>query len=41
MKRCVESGLWVPDANAKEHGLVEDAKPANTNAGTDDSLDLD
>lgn len=26
MKRCVESGLWVPEANKKESGNGEEAE---------------
>lgn len=40
MKRCVDSGLWVADANAGEHGLVEEKVPKNPEVAKDD-LDLD
>jgi cell division cycle protein 37 len=40
MKRCVESGLWVADANANEDGLVEEKVPKQPAAPHDD-LDLD
>lgn len=41
MKRCVESGLWVADANAGEHGLVEEKVPKVPEAPKTDDLDLD
>lgn len=42
MKRCVESGLWVADANANEHGLVEEMVPKEASAAAaKDDLDLD
>lgn len=45
MKRCVDSGLWVADANANEHGLVEtsagDPKASTATAPATDDLDLD
>nr|UOF73985.1 hsp90 co-chaperone [Prodiamesa olivacea] len=42
MKRCVDSGLWVADANAKEHGLVEETAPIYEEVGDKkDDLDLD
>lgn len=44
MKRCVDSGLWVADANANEHGLVEENVPIYAEAGAapaKDDLDLD
>jgi cell division cycle protein 37 len=43
MKRCVDSGLWVADANAKEDGLVEVKEPIYEEAGVSkkDDLDLD
>lgn len=41
MKRCVESGLWVADANANEHGLVEEKVPKQDPAPPADDLDLD
>lgn len=43
MKRCVDSGLWVADANANEHGLVEENAPVNDDVITapKDDLDLD
>lgn len=37
MKRCVDSGLWVPEANAKDDGLVEPEE--KTEPG--ENLDLD
>ena len=40
MKRCVDSGLWVADANAGEHGLIEEKVPKDSTATLDD-LDLD
>lgn len=41
MKRCVDSGLWVADASANEHGLVEQ-EPVYAEVGsTKDDLDLD
>lgn len=44
MKRCVDSGLWVADANANEHGLVEErvsAAPEYVAPPAYDDLDLD
>jgi cell division cycle protein 37 len=42
MKRCVDSGLWVADANANEHGLVENPPPGDGPASKPgDDLDLD
>lgn len=44
MKRCVESGLWVADANANEHGLVEEKGPSDGECDSliaKDDLDLD
>lgn len=42
MKRCVDSGLWVADANANEHGLVEEIVPAEgATTLVKDDLDLD
>lgn len=41
MKRCVDSGLWVADANAGEHGLVEEKVPKVPAAAQTDDLDLD
>jgi cell division cycle protein 37 len=44
MKRCVDSGLWVADANANEHGLVEEKIPSEGAAAAappKDDLDLD
>lgn len=42
MKRCVDSGLWVADANANEHGLVEEHVPVDGAAApAKDDLDLD
>lgn len=42
MKRCVDSGLWVADANANEHGLVEEIVPVeDAAASVKDDLDLD
>lgn len=41
MKRCVDSGLWVADANANEHGLVEQVVPVDGAAVPADDLDLD
>lgn len=43
MKRCVDSGLWVADANAKEDGIVEVKEPIYEEASTikNDDLDLD
>lgn len=41
MKRCVESGLWVADANAGEHGLLEEKVPREPVAAPKDDLDLD
>lgn len=43
MKRCVDSGLWVADANANEHGLVEETgvKPPAASTTVADDLDLD
>lgn len=43
MKRCVDSGLWVADANANEHGLVEEKVPVDDAAVATpkDDLDLD
>lgn len=38
LKRCVDSGLWVADAKADEHGLVE---PEYTETAANDDLDLD
>lgn len=42
MKRCVDSGLWVADANANEHGLVEEIVPVEgATTLVKDDLDLD
>jgi len=41
MKRCVDSGLWVADANAGEHGLLEDKVDPAAAAPPADDLDLD
>lgn len=41
MKRCVDSGLWVADASANEHGLVEQVGPVDGAAAPADDLDLD
>lgn len=41
MKRCVDSGLWVADANANEHGLVEEKVPKEPVVPAKDDLDLD
>lgn len=41
MKRCVDSGLWVADANAGEHGLIEDKVQPEPVATPADDLDLD
>lgn len=45
MKRCVDSGLWVADANANEHGLVEEREeekpPVYATVQKLDDLDLD
>lgn len=38
MKRCVDSGLWVADAKANEHGLVDTEAAAQA---AKDDLDLD
>jgi cell division cycle protein 37 len=37
MKRCVDSGLWVPDASTLQQTESEEKEPAKI----DDSLDLD
>ncbi|CRK96958.1 CLUMA_CG010333, isoform A [Clunio marinus] len=47
MKRCVDSGLWVADANANEHGLVEEKVPVESESSAKETtqanndLDLD
>lgn len=47
MKRCVDSGLWVPDARAGEDGIVEtgkdeeDDEPVYESVDKKDDLDLD
>lgn len=41
MKRCVDSGLWVPDANAKQDGLVDPEETAAEQKPNNDNLDLD
>lgn len=39
MKRCVDSGLWLADARAADHGLIEEKVLVNGSAA--DDLDLD
>jgi cell division cycle protein 37 len=41
MKRCVDSGLWVPEAGAKETEEEPIYQEAESAASKSDDLDLD
>lgn len=41
IKRCVDSGLWVADAKAGEHGLVDSEEDTEAAVAAKDDLDLD
>lgn len=39
MKRCVDSGLWVPDAKKKEKEATEGAAGESSKAGSTEDVD--